>query len=151
MRNRRRFAGAAAALCSVALSACTSGSAEIIESPPISVEGMYESSEDVGPLGKLTMELRLRPNAARSYRAVLLSQSSAGFDESIGGGTLGNDHLILNFDIRAEGDFFFQGFVENEGEAIDSISGTFLFPGQVEELPVTFEYTGELPPLEPEE
>ena len=138
-------------LAIVLLGGCSASGVEPIASPPINVEGVYQSTEAVGPLGRLTLALRLRGESVRVYRATLNSTDTPTLAESTGIGTLGNDHLILNFDVRTEGDYFFQGTVANSGSAIDSIAGTFLFPGQTEELPVTFEYTGVLPPEEEEQ
>jgi len=58
-------------------------------------------------------------------------------------GTLGDLHLILNFDRGESSDFYYEGMVvltpqEAKGLAIGDIDGQFVFPDQEETLPVVF-------------
>jgi hypothetical protein len=104
--------------------------------------GNYRSLDEVGPLGHLRLNLIRRAETETVYDATLSGEASSDFGESEGVGTLGNEHLILNFDRGLESDFYFQGNIVLSGEAVNSINGTFVFPDQAEQLAVEFAYAG---------
>ncbi len=105
----------------------------------------------MGDLGNLELTIRKRENSLRTFEATLHSDNLEVAD-SFARGTLGNLHLILNFEIGAVDDYYFQGFVQQDGGgAITGLSGSFIFPTQDEQLAVAFTRTGDAPPLEEEE
>jgi hypothetical protein len=104
----------------------------------------------VGDLGQLQLVIRKRLKAVRVYNAELTSDQLE-VEQSDGVGTLGNAHLVVNFDIGASDDFYFQGDIQqDESGAVTGLSGTFIFPGQEEQLPVVFNWISE-PPEEEED
>lgn len=137
-----------AALLLAALTACSS-SFDLALSEPLDIDGTYRSTSSVGALGTLEMVVRKRTRSIRVFEAELSGPELA-ISPSEGVGTLGNDHLVLNFEIGAVDDFYFQGFVQQDGSAISGLNGSFIFPGQDEDLAVEFERTGDAPPLEDE-
>lgn len=91
----------------------------------------------MGSLGTLALELE-RVEDSRVFNATLSSRDDADAGESIGVGTLGNEHLILNFDRGLLSDYYFEGDVALEGTAVARLEGQFIFPDQPEPLPVVF-------------
>jgi hypothetical protein len=131
------------------LAGCTS-STDLTLTAPLDIDGVYASTAEVGALGEVELTLRKRVNSTRGFNATLHSANAA-IEDSSGRGTLGNLHLILNFEIGQTDDYYFQGdIVLDGGGAVTGITGTFIFPGQPEQLPVEFTRTGDAPPLEEE-
>lgn len=146
MRNGRRILIALLGLlCGLTLAACAGQRTPVAESPVLVVSGLYESDVEVGPLGRLQLNLVRRNNTQTIYDAKLSGISGADFGSSTGVGTIGNEHLILNFDRGKESDFYFQGMAQLSGETVTGIDGSFVFPDQTEQLTVHFNYTG--PPI----
>ena len=52
--------------------------------------------------------------------------------------TLGDNHVIMDFELGSDSDYYFEGTVTRVGEVIESISGQFIWPDQAETLLVTF-------------
>ena len=128
----------------IALASCTS-SADLTLDTPLPIDGLYRSVSNVGELGRLDMVVRKRENSIRVFEAEL-SSDQLEVDNSIGRGTLGNLHLVLNFDIGATDDFYFEGNVQQDGSGeVTGISGNFIFPAQEEQLPVEFAWVSEPP------
>lgn len=122
------------------LAGCGSSSFNInIETPPLNAEGQYTSADTGGPLGRLSLELSLRENAVRTYDATLTSLDDPQFGESEGVGTVGNQHIILNFDPGANVDYYFEGtFVLDNDGLVSGIEGSFIWPDQDERLSASF-------------
>lgn len=139
-----------ALLACAALSACSGQRTPELQSPVLVVSGLFISQEEVGPLGRLTLNLLRREDTFTIYDATLSGEEGGELGEDDGVGTLGNSHLILNFDRGTTDDYYFQGQVSMDGELPDQLVGTFVFPDQTEQLSVTFDYTGPAIP-EPEE
>lgn len=131
----------------VALASCTS-SADLTLTEPLPIDGLYRSTSNVGDLGRLDLVIRKRLKAIRVFNALLTSDQLE-VEQSEGRGTLGNEHLVLNFDIGAANDFYFQGDVQqDQAGTVTGLIGTFIFPGQEEQLPVEFTWVSEPPPEE---
>src|SRR4051812_35562202 len=90
-------------LVCAALSACASP-ADLTLAEPLPIDGLYRSTAAVGDLGQLQLVVRKRTKAIRVFEAQLTS-NLAEVEESPGVGTLGNQHLVLNFDLGATDDF----------------------------------------------
>jgi len=108
----------------------------------IDLTGRYTSTEEIGVLGLLTMDIE-RMEETRVFRAQVSGALVGEVEPSNGIGTLGDLHLILNFDRGELSDFYYEGMVvltpqEAEGLAIGDINGQFVFPDQAETLPVVF-------------
>ncbi len=132
-----------------ALSACSGTRPQELRGDILVVSGLYRSQEEVGALGRLTLNLLRREDTFTIYDATLSGDAGGDLGEDDGVGTLGNSHLILNFDRGTTDDYYFQGTVTMDGDLPDQMVGTFVFPDQTEQLSVTFDYTGEaLPPPE---
>ena len=95
---------------------------------------MYRARRAAGA-GRL--QLAQRPGT-RIYDARLTSLNSNDLGRSDGIGTLGNLHLILDFDRGTTADFYFEGNVQASGDVITGIAGQFVFADQRETLPVSF-------------
>ncbi|MCC7477568.1 hypothetical protein IT575_03835 [bacterium] len=139
-----------ALLACAGLSACSGQRTPELQSPVLVVSGLFVSQEEVGPLGRLTLNLLRREDTFTIYDATLSGEEGGELGEDDGVGTLGNSHLILNFDRGTTDDYYFQGQVSMDGDLPDTLVGTFVFPDQTEQLSVTFDYTGPAIP-EPEE
>jgi hypothetical protein len=109
-----------------------------IDTPPHNAEGVYTSGDTGGPLGRLRLELTLRENALRTYDATLSSLDDPRFGESTGVGTVGNEHIILNFDPGDPTDYYFEGALALTGGAVSGIEGRFVWPDQTENLSAVF-------------
>lgn len=122
------------------LSGCSSSGFNIgIDAPPLNAEGFYTSADTGGPLGRLRLELTLFENAARTYDAVLTSLDDPQFGESVGVGTVGNQHIILNFDPGDAVDYYYEGsFVLDNAGLVSGIEGSFIWPDQDERLDANF-------------
>lgn len=132
---------AALLLAALGLAAgCTSGSDYRIgiDSPALYAGGEYVSGDTGGSLGHLTLTLVLREGAQRTYDANLTSQDKPDFGESVGVGTVGNEHIILNFDRGKDTDYYFEGQLVLTGVSVTGISGQFVFPDLEETLPAEF-------------
>jgi hypothetical protein len=133
-------------LVCLALASCTP-SADLTLSDPLPIDGVYRSTGSVGDLGQLQLVIRKRIRAVRVFNAEL-SSDKLEVETSPGRGTLGNQHLVLNFDIGQTDDFYFQGDVQQDSAGtITGLSGSFIFPGQPEQLPVQFTWVS-APPVE---
>jgi hypothetical protein len=137
----------AAVLLSLALIALSAGcqGSEFVVGPVMDVidlTGRYTSTEEIGALGLLILDIE-RVEETRVFRAQVSGALVGEVEPSNGIGTLGDLHLILNFDRGESSDFYYEGMVvltpqEAEGLAIGNIAGQFVFPGQAETLPVVF-------------
>jgi len=115
-----------------------SGSEEVLAAgEPFDVSGVYRSTETIGELGFVWMEIvMVRPNL--TFKAVVSSAIELG-EFSQGVGTVGGDHLILNFDRGKTTDYYYEGMFETNGNQVARIDGRFIFPDLAEDLPVEFE------------
>ncbi|MCH7472178.1 hypothetical protein IIA79_04420 [bacterium] len=109
-----------------------------VDFPPHELSGTYLSDEQVGVLGILLLELERVPGSTRVYKATLAGLNGGELGGSEGIGTLGNEHLILNFNPGSDLDYYLELTVELDGSSISTMSGTFIFPDQKEPLEVTF-------------
>jgi len=133
-------------LIAATLASCTS-SADLALSDPLPIDGLYRSAGSVGDLGQLQLVVRKRTGSVRVFNAELTSDQLT-VAPSDGRGTLGNQHLVLNFDIGQTDDYYFQGNVEQDSAGtVTGLTGTFIFPGQPEQLPVEFTWIS-TPPAE---
>jgi hypothetical protein len=131
------------------LAGCSS-SADLALTDPLPIDGVYRSNGNVGELGRLDLTVRKRVGGIRVFNAELTSDDLE-IEASTGRGTLGNLHLVLNFDIGAVDDFYFEGQVQQDsGGAVTGLVGNFIFPNQSEQLPVQFDWVSAPPPLEEE-
>lgn len=122
------------------LAGCT-GSNFIIDitTPPLNAEGHYTSTDTGGRLGHLSLDLTLREGAIRTYDAVLGSLDDPQFGQSEGVGTVGNQHIILNFDPGSNVDYYFEGtFTLDNAGLVSGIEGSFIWPDQQERLDASF-------------
>lgn len=108
--------------------------------PWVDISGMYVSDEAVGALGYLNLELE-RFEDTEYFTAIMTGSKLGDETGSTGAGTLGDLHLIIDFDIGMATDYYFEGMVELSGDAAVSISGQFVFPDQQEMLPAVFSPT----------
>lgn len=124
-----------------ALSGCQKQGALPDETPPRDILGVYESQEAAGPLGHLRLNIEWNQTSHR-YKGVLSSLDAGGFGENTGFGTLGGTHLVLNFYSARNVPNFYYYFLEAqvapETGAVESITGTLVFPDQQQPLDVTF-------------
>jgi hypothetical protein len=127
-----------------ALGGCSSDDGPGVDTS-LNPSGLYRSTAAVGGLGELELTLLKREGSANVYDAQLESDSNVEIDASLGTGSLGEDHLIINFEIGEPDDYYFQGFVQQSGTAITGLTGTFIFPDQAEQLAVEFERVGDAP------
>lgn len=105
--------------------------------PWFDLTGRYASTTEIGALGILTLELERYEDTA--YFSAALSGSAAAELEPVhGAGTLGDYHLILDFDIGVRSDYYFEGDVTVTEGRVESIDGQFVFPDQEEMLAATF-------------
>jgi len=122
----------------IMLAGCSSSDFQI--TPTIAwfdMSGRYVSTEEIGPLGVIMLELE-RFEDTEIFTADLTSSASEDLEPVHGAGTLGDYHLILDFDIGIRSDYYFEGVVTLTGEQVESIDGQFVFPDQEETLPATF-------------
>ena len=138
-------------LCSVLLSGCSTSESwnPTPQLPLIDVSGRYSSS-DIAGVGEVELILRYDEDGG-FFRAEMSRRINGGDGESIGVGTIGDDHLILNFDRRLDTDYYFAGNVALDGAAVDTIDGNFILPTGNGSIPAVFTYLGEAPPPEEEE
>lgn len=113
--------------------------------PAAEISGEWDSALDVGALGKLHLELTRREQT-RIYDATLNGSAAPGLGESEGVGTLADGHLILDFGPGETDEYYFEGDLSTSGSTVTGIDGQLVFPDQAQTLPVSFSYTGALPP-----
>lgn len=105
--------------------------------PWYDLSGRYVSSAEVGGLGDLTIVIE-RLEDSQVFAIELTGTELTELEPVDGLGTLGDNHVIMDFDIGQDSDYYFEGTVTRVGEVIDSISGQFIWPDQAETLLVTF-------------
>ncbi len=108
--------------------------------PWVDIGGMYVSDQEVGALGYINLELE-RFEDTEYFSAVMAGSKLGDETGSTGAATLGDLHLIINFDIGFASDYYYEGMVELAGEQVVSIDGQFVFPDQQETLPAMFSPT----------
>lgn len=116
---------------------CSSGYPMALSWPPHVIAGTYWSGQAVGALGTLELKL-VRDDHTRVFNAELTSRDDAALGLSEGVGTLGNEHLILNFDRGRLSDYYFEGDVVLDGATVLRIEGQFIFPDHSPTTPVVF-------------
>jgi len=127
-----------AAIIAACLAAgCSSDWPMALSWPPHVIAGTYWSEQAVGALGTLALSLE-RVEHSRVFDAVMTSRDDEELGESEGIGTLGNEHLILNFDRGKLDDYYFEGSVVRDGEIVLRIEGQFIFPDRSQTVPVVF-------------
>ena len=108
--------------------------------PWVDLSGVYVSDEAVGALGFLSLSLERFEDT--EYFTAIMTGSQLGDENGSGGaGTLGDLHLIIDFDIGFATDYYFEGMVEISGDRVVAIDGQFVFPDQQEMLPAVFSPT----------
>lgn len=108
--------------------------------PWVDLTGMYVSDEAVGALGFINLSLERFEDT--EYFTAIMTGSQLGDEQGSGGaGTLGDLHLIIDFDIGLATDYYFEGMVEMAGDQVVAIDGQFVFPDQQEMLPAVFSPT----------
>ena len=117
--------------------ACSSSLAPAPPFPPRDITGAYLSDAPAGELGVLRLELKWDGDFG-VFLATLESQDNAAFGKSSGWGTLGGDHLVLNFDRGGPASYYIQARLALSGEAVSALSGTVIFADQAQALSVTF-------------
>lgn len=137
-KARRAYWAAAISAALLLLAGCSSSDFQIGTTVPwFDLSGRYVSSTEIGPLGVITLELG-RFEDTEIFTADLSSSASEDLKPVHGAGTLGDYHLILDFDIGVRSDYYFEGQVTMAGEQVESIDGQFVFPDQEETLPASF-------------
>jgi hypothetical protein len=146
MRTAASFLALVAACLLAVLAGC--GNSVAVDPrtlPAAEISGQWDSALNVGTLGKLHLELTRREQS-RVYDAELTSQNLPGLGESLGVGTLADQHLILDFGPGETDEYYFEGNLVTSGTTITGLDGQLVFPDQQETLAVSFNYTGPLPP-----
>jgi hypothetical protein len=133
----RRIGILIAVLLVLAGGCSTSGFTIGTQLPWVDISGMYVSDEEVGALGFLSLELE-RFEDTEYFTAIMTGSQLGDEDGSTGAATLGDLHLIIDFNIGLASDYYFEGLVEMSGEEVVAIDGQFVFPDQQEMLPVAF-------------
>ena len=133
------WAGGIALWCSVVwLSGCSSADFAVgISRLDYNLAGSFVSEDPVGELGRLSLELTQREDTV-VFEAALSAEGSDELGYSEGIGTVGNGHLVLNFDRNLETDYYFEGTVEVTGDEATAINGNLVFPDLANPLPVRF-------------
>jgi hypothetical protein len=119
----------AAALALLTATGCSSGQrAKGLGDVLYDVAGEYTSTETIGSLGHVHLHLEHVEDTQTVYRAELSSEDNPDLGVSKGVGTIGADHVILNFDRGQQTDYYFQGFVQLYNDNVVGIDGTFIEP-----------------------
>jgi hypothetical protein len=138
-------------ISALALSGCTSSTAwnpgPVL--PLLDVSGRYSSS-NISGVGVVELILRYDEDGG-FFRAEMSERINGGEGESVGVGTIGDSHLIINFDRRLPTDFYFAGNVTVDSDSVDTLDGNFILPSGNGSLPVVFTYLGAAPPPAEEE
>lgn len=148
---KRLFPHLAIALITLLLAivGCRSGSAPLQTQAFLDLSGRYHSTEPVGTLGILTLEINIIPGKQRFKAWLAGPGEDTGVSEGIG--TVGDGHVILNFDRGLNSDFYFEGLVDWGGEFANAIIGNFIFPDRTEPLPVSFDFVEPVLPVLPDD
>ena len=101
------------------------------------LSGTYRSESEVPSLGNLELELALIEGTTW-FDAVINTDLADSVEGSEGIATQGNLHLVINFDRGLLSDYYFEGVVTMTDDAIESLTGQFVFPDQAETMAVTF-------------
>ena len=101
------------------------------------ISGRYVSEAEVGGLGTLTIVVELVEDT-HVFAIELTGTGLAELEPVEGVSTLGDNHVIMDFELGSDSDYYFEGTVTRVGEVIESISGQFIWPDQAETLLVTF-------------
>jgi len=121
-----------------ALCGCSSSDFQITPAVPwFDLSGRYASTDEIGALGILTLELEQFEDTVY-FSATLTGSAVTEMAEVHGAATLGDYHVIVDFDIGVRSDYYFEGDVTVTEGRVESIDGQFVFPDQEETLPTTF-------------
>ena len=96
------------------------------------------ATQELANLGIVTLEINIVEELG-TFKAWVTATETEGISEGIG--TVGDNHLILNFDRGLNSDFYFEGTFETLalGNIVTRIDGRFIFPDRADPLPVVFE------------
>lgn len=135
---RRWLTALSIALVLAAGAGCSSSDFTVGTTLPLKdLTGHYVSTTGAGTLGTLELALALAEDTDY-FKAWISSSVSEGLAPSEGIASLGDNHLVINFDRGLLSDYYFEGMLELDGEAVQSITGQFVFPDMTEKLPVVF-------------
>lgn len=105
--------------------------------PWFDLSGRYVSTDEIGALGILMLELE-RFEDTEIFTAEITGSAAEELEPARGAGTLGDYHVIFDFDIGTKADYYFEGLVTLANDQVEKIEGQFVFPDQEEVLPATF-------------
>lgn len=130
------FLALAQAACAIA--GCTSSTYQAgLTEPWLDMSGRYVSTAEIGNLGIVMLELE-RYEDTEVFSASMTGSAVPELEPGRGAGTIGDLHLILDFNIGFSSDYYFEGLVTQTNGVVESFSGQFLFPDEQDVLPVTF-------------
>lgn len=118
-------------------SSCSSSFTVGVTEPFIDLSGIYRTASAVGSMGELQLRLE-RIEDTTWFDALVESDLGSEINTSIGFLTLGDRHVVINFDRGLLSDYYFEGTVVMDGSEVDSLEGQFVFPDMEETLAVTF-------------
>jgi hypothetical protein len=125
-------------LLALAAAGCSSASSSAgLTEPWFDMTGRYVSTTELGDLGIVTLDLE-RYEDTEIFSAYLTGSAVPDLEPGRGAGTLGDSHLIIDFDIGIRSDYYFEGMVAHTDGVVESISGQFIFPDETGVMPVTF-------------
>jgi len=123
----------------VAAVSCSSDFVVGVADPPLELSGFYAASEVIGELGLVVMELQ-RVEDTSIYRVGMIDCREEDPEVIGGAGTVGDKHLILNFNPGSDPDFYFEGAVILNAGLLAGLEGQFVFPDRAETLRASFQW-----------
>ncbi len=137
--HRKLLQSAIALVCVLLLlNACNSDFSPVPTPETLELTGRYHSSEPFGSLGTITMQIEYSEDVFPYYVWLAGVEEEDGL--SFGIATIGDRHVILNFDRGLNSDFYFEGDVEVTDGQVEVITGMFVFPDNSESRPITFNF-----------
>lgn len=125
-------------IAALGLTSCASSTYRAgLTEPWLDMTGRYVSTAEIGELGIVMLELE-RFEDTEIFSASMTGSAVPDLEPGRGAGTIGDFHLILDFNIGFSSDYYFEGDVSLSSGSVESIAGQFIFPDSVETLPVTF-------------